>query len=77
MENFLCRSKLLQAWALLYRTWPMEGLIGTQSRGHWALLYRTRPADGRPYWDTKSGVLEFVNKVINVNLGQNTSYMVP
>jgi hypothetical protein len=33
-------------------------------------------AGGRPYQDTKLGVLEFMSKVINVNSVQNTSYIV-
>ena len=56
------------------------------SMGH--LLCRSKPppsvdaplqetAKGRPYRDTKSGALGFVRKAINVNSGQNTSYMVP
>lgn len=43
----------------------------------WVLLPLQEKADGRPYQDTKLGVLEFMSKVINVNLVQNTSYIVP
>lgn len=43
----------------------------------WVLLPLQEKADGRPYQHIKLGVLELMSKVINVNLVQNTSYIVP
>lgn len=73
--------KRLHSWVKVRRKPPVHTESLPYSTGERCLPSMGSPlqekAHGRLYQDTKLGVLEFMSKVINVNLVQNTSYIVP